>query len=144
MLSWVRSIPRHERDLLWSISRIRDMLELWFFTVYPYLDAPKKNSSKGMWSRHVRGVVNANNERSFKKKRTSTSINARYSFDTLLFGYPVLTEHWPSFKMVYPQIRQEKSYPSGDLLPNCLCATIKHKIVNIFACLDRLDCNKYQ
>ena len=28
--AWVCTIPRHERDSLWSISRTRDLLELWF------------------------------------------------------------------------------------------------------------------
>ena len=37
------------------------------FTVDSYLDGPHKGSPKGMWSRHVRGVKNAKNERSFEK-----------------------------------------------------------------------------
>ena len=37
------------------------------FTVDTYLDRPNKSSRKGMWSRHVEGMKNAKNERSFEK-----------------------------------------------------------------------------
>ena len=45
--AWVCTIPRHERDLFWSISRIRDTLELWFLQWTCNLIGQTKGAHRG-------------------------------------------------------------------------------------------------
>ena len=82
--AWVCTIPRHERDLSWSISLIRGLLELWFLRWTCNLIGQTKGAQRGCDPSMLKGW----------KTRTMNVHSKKWSLISIIFRYS--SNHWLS------------------------------------------------